>query len=362
MTSRRQVIKAAVLSALGCSLPGYAHAALEVPAGQVRLTTGPRQRIIIDNDFSGDPDGLFQLAHHLASPSVDIRLVIGSHIHIKDGLDASAVQAANAVALADQLMDCMEIARRPVLVAGREQALEGTRSETSPAAAAIIAEAMRQDTDLPLFYVAGAGLTDLAVAYRLEPRIGKRLTLIWIGGREHPELVRDLPARPDAEYNSTIDLLALKAIFNDSDIQVWQVPRDAYRQMLVSHAELEARLAPAGRLGALLLSQINRIDALARKARAPFNLGLGETYILGDSPLVTLTALQSSFEADSASSAYVVRSTPRITGDGTYEARADGRPMRIYQRIDLRLTLEDMFIKFAKYGRDRAGQAAIGSG
>lgn len=29
---------------------------------------------ISDNDYSGDPDGLFQLAHHLLSPSVDASL------------------------------------------------------------------------------------------------------------------------------------------------------------------------------------------------------------------------------------------------------------------------------------------------
>ena len=40
----------------------------------------PRMRVIIDNDFAGDPDGLLQLAHHLLSPSVDIRAVIGSAV------------------------------------------------------------------------------------------------------------------------------------------------------------------------------------------------------------------------------------------------------------------------------------------
>jgi hypothetical protein len=28
----------------------------------------PRMRVIVDNDFSGDPDGLFQMAHLLLSP------------------------------------------------------------------------------------------------------------------------------------------------------------------------------------------------------------------------------------------------------------------------------------------------------
>ena len=41
----------------------------------------PRMRVIIDNDLGGDPDGLFQLAHHLMSPSVEIRGVIASHLY-----------------------------------------------------------------------------------------------------------------------------------------------------------------------------------------------------------------------------------------------------------------------------------------
>ena len=41
----------------------------------------PRMRVIIDNDLGGDPDGLFQLAHHLLSPSVEIRGIIASHLY-----------------------------------------------------------------------------------------------------------------------------------------------------------------------------------------------------------------------------------------------------------------------------------------
>jgi hypothetical protein len=44
----------------------------------------PRIRLILDNDYAGDPDGLFQLAHHLLSPSADIRLVVGSHLGADD--------------------------------------------------------------------------------------------------------------------------------------------------------------------------------------------------------------------------------------------------------------------------------------
>jgi hypothetical protein len=40
-----------------------------------------RVRVIIDNDFSGDPDDLFQLAHHVLSLSVHIPLVVHRIYH-----------------------------------------------------------------------------------------------------------------------------------------------------------------------------------------------------------------------------------------------------------------------------------------
>ncbi|MDG2528827.1 nucleoside hydrolase [Caulobacter endophyticus] len=309
------------------------------------LTARPRLRVILDNDFSGDPDGLFQLAHHLASPSVEIPLVIGSHIHVNDFLDGSTTQADNAVAQVRAIYARMKLVRQPPVIAGRNAAPPaGAKPEATPAAKAIIAEALRDDTRLPLFYCAGAGLTDLAEALRLEPRIAGRMKLVWIGGHEHDDLLPGVPRRKDAEYNATIDLAAVQTVFNDSAIEIWQIPRNVYRQLMISHAELEAGLKPSGRLGTYLLEQLERVVSTPK-------ISLGETYILGDSPLVTLTALQSSFEPDSASSAYVVRPTPRVVARAQYEANPNGRPMRVYTTIDTRLTFADMFAKFAVAGR-----------
>jgi len=56
----------------------------------------PRARVIIDNDFSGDPGGLVQLAHHVLSPSVEIRAIIGSHLKPGDPFDQSRQTAADA--------------------------------------------------------------------------------------------------------------------------------------------------------------------------------------------------------------------------------------------------------------------------
>jgi purine nucleosidase len=57
--------------------------------------------VIIDNDFSGDPDDLFALVHHVLSPSVEIPLIIGSHLSVGDEWDPSEMQATNAKARAE---------------------------------------------------------------------------------------------------------------------------------------------------------------------------------------------------------------------------------------------------------------------
>lgn len=328
MTHRRGVLAGLALGLGALALP-------------VRAVAPPRQRVIIDNDFGGDPDGLFALAHHLLSPSVDVALVVGSHLHGDEPFDKSLHQAGNAAAKAREVA---RLVRRSVpIIAGADRAWGADRAAT-PATQAIVDLAMQADPAAPLFYAAGAGLTELATACRIEPRIARRVRLVWIGGMEHAEFYSDRPARTDAEYNLTIDLAAARYLFNETEVEVWQVPRDAYRRMLISRAELVAGLALAGELGAWLLAQIETVRTMV----AGFGLDPRETYILGDSPLVTLTALQSTFEADASSSDYVLRPTPMLDEAGRYVAHSSARPMRIYRSIDTRLTFADMFAKFSR--------------
>jgi len=83
-------------------------------------------------------------------------------------------------------------------------------------------------------------------------------------------------------------------------------------------------------------------------------MNLGETYILGDSPLVTLTALQAPFQPDPSSSQYVLRARPTIDDTGEYGKPAGGRPIRVYERIDTRLTFEDLYARLAAHARAKA--------
>jgi len=311
-----------------------------------------RQRVIVDNDFAGDPDGLFQLAHHMLCQSAEVRLVVGSHLHEHEAWAEAAEQATQASAKATELLGVLGMADRVPVLAGAEHALTDTRRPAmTPAAEAIIREALRTDAESPLYYCAGAGLTDLATAWLNEPRIGRRMTLAWIGGPEYPGTPRP-PGPPEAEYNLTIDRLAAQVVFNRSDFDIWQVPRSSYRQMMVGYAELVARVRPAGAAGEYLVANVERVMKLVALQPPAHRITLGETYILGDSALVTLTALQSPFQPDPSSSTYALRPRPTIDDKGAYGKGAGGRPIRVYTRIDTRLTFEDLYARLAGHARE----------
>lgn len=304
-----------------------------------------RARVIIDNDFSGDPDDLYQVVHHVLSPSVEIRGIICSHLRPGDVLDPGPGSAANAVRRLRELFDVMGLDADDVIVQGADSALvDETSPHDTPAARLIIDEAMRDDPR-PLYVCVGGGLTDLMSAWLLEPAIAGRLTVVWIGGPEHPGLTSPWPPIGDPEYNLAIDLPAGRALFNDADLPLWLVPRNIYRQCLVSDLELRRRVQAHGALGAFLYESLQEVARLTWAHGA----GFAETYALGDQPLVLLTALQSFFEPDTSSSVFAEVPAPRLGEAGALEPRPDGRPIRVYTLVDTRLMFEDMFLKIEAF-------------
>ena len=294
-----------------------------------------RVRVIIDNDFGGDPDGLFHLAQQLLSPSAEVRGVVCSH-HYRDFYGSSG-NVATAKVQVDGLLGVMQMSNVPIFLGSDSTMTAIDKPLDSEGARMIIAEAMRDDKR-PLYILCGAGLTNIASAYLLEPRIAERIrAVVWIGGVEYPELCRNWLQR-QREYNQGIDRISAQVVFNHSTLPLWQFPRDVYRQALYSLAELRWRVGQAGPVGEYLMA---RLDDLLRRAKGQ----LGEAYVLGDSPLVLATALQSAWESDAASCEYVTRPTPRINDRGFYEDNPEGRPIRVFTRIDTRLMPEDLVAK-----------------
>lgn len=308
----------------------------------------PRMRVIVDNDFSGDPDGLFQLAHLLLSPSVEIRGIIGSHLKVGDGFDPSRTQAQNAAKKARELLQLMNVKQDIPIVAGSDTAMPNDSTPVKSAAVDLIMkEALRTDTQLPLYVLCGAGLTEIASALLTNPRIADKLTVVWIGGPEYTDLATPPPNYSNPEYNLNIDISAGRAVFNRSTVPLWQVPRNAYRQALLPYSQLQLRVKPYGKTGAYLCDVIEKLMGRLQQ----YKLNIGETYILGDSPLVLLTALQSSFEADPSSSTYELKQAPKIDAQGAYTYNQAGRLIRVYTQLDIPLLFADFFAKLELMGR-----------
>jgi hypothetical protein len=173
--------------------------------------------------------------------------------------------------------------------------------------------------------------------------------LIWIGGPEYPDLATPPPGYTSLEYNLGIDITAGQVVFNKSAIPIWQVPRNGYRQVMLPYSSLILKVKGQGKIGEYLTGHLERL----MKTALQYNFNIGETYIIGDSPLVLLTALQSSFEPDPSSSEYVIRQSPLINKQGLYEVNLKGRNIRVYTRLDCHLLLEDFFSKLQLFSQSK---------
>ena len=101
----------------------------------------PRRRVIVDNDFSGDPDGLVGLAHHLLSPTNHVVAITSSFLNPK--FPVPTPRAEDGAVAARELVDAVGGSQRPPVHAGSEHVF-GSAS-ASGAAEAIVEEARRDD-------------------------------------------------------------------------------------------------------------------------------------------------------------------------------------------------------------------------
>jgi hypothetical protein len=302
--------------------------------GAAPLREATLARVIVDNDFAGDPDGLVALAHQLLAPRARCVLVTTSALDPElarlGGLPAGATAAAGRTAAMELLA---QMGRSLPVFAGAER-FGADAHNVSGAARAIVAEAMRDDP-LPLFVACGGPLTNVAAALRLQPAIANRMTLVWIGGGGYPEGGR--------EYNLATDPAAARQVVEGSGVPLWQVPETAYRQLQVSMAELLADIRPISPLAAWLCDRYETLPPFVRLAGA---IGWGD----GALPLLTAVSAESS--------SFHERPAASIAADFRYGRPVANRRVRVYDRLDARLALADLTARL----RIAAGKNTTGIG
>jgi hypothetical protein len=257
----------------------------------------PRCRVVLDNDWSGDPDGVLALVHHLLSPTNQIVAITSSFLD--PAHPGSTPTAADGTTIAQEVLTRVALPSAPPVYTGAERGF-GTDAAPTAASAAMITEA-RRDDPLPLYLICGGPLTNVAAALRAAPDIAERCTLIWIGG-----------SRDGAgDYNEHTDPAAAEFVFNQPRLDIIQFPAETYRLCVCSMAELESDLYDSGELGQWLWD---------RFFTDPPDWGQpGGTWVLGDSPPLLVTAL-----SDQSSTSQPA-SNPAGTGVRTVVTAIDNR-------------------------------------
>ncbi len=297
---------------------------------QFQVPPRKRVRMIVDTDCKNEADDQFALAHHLMTPMLDVRGINAAHFEAQKAVygEGNTMQASYDEIL--NMLELMDLTGRYRVCRGcRHPLADESTPEDSEAARLIIEEAMR-DEPTPLFVALQGTLTNLASALLLEPAIAPRLTAIWIGGDQYPE--------GGWEFNLNQDIHAANVVFA-SGVAVWQIPKPVYKMMNVSLAELQRRVAPCGRVGAYLFRQMVELNDRLGEMSWPH----GETWCIGDQPTVGVLL------EDQERQNYTMRRTPLVRPDCTYAPRPGAREIRVYDTVDVRLTLEDFYAKLALF-------------
>lgn len=282
-------------------------------------------RVIVNTDAKNEADDQYAIVHALLSPRFDIRGIVAAHF----GTEKSPHSMEDSYDEVVKILDLMEFPKT-LAYKGAEGAIPNEKTPVISEGAQLIIDEAMKDSNEPLYVLFLGAITDMASAYLMEPRIANRLTCIWIGGAQYPE--------GGYEYNLNNDILAAKVVMN-SEIPVWQIPRNVYSQNIVSLAELEYKVRPCGELGEYLF------DQLVEHGFTKFALATtrtGEYWCLGDSPAIGVLLFAHMYSYDWIQA-------PLITQDMTYAVNRQNRPIRVYREIDNRFIMEDFFAKLALF-------------
>ena len=293
-----------------------------------RVPEQKRIRMIVHTDCKNEADDQFAVVHHLLTPKFIVKGIVAGHFDLSQKMYKSGKTASASLAEVRKLLRLMDAEDVPALLGAERPMPDEQTPVDSEGARFIIEEAMRDDPR-PLYIACQGAVTDLASALLIEPRIASRLTAVWIAGGAYPA--------GGFEFNVFQDIAAANVLMK-SEMPVWQIPGDVYRQMSVSLSELQLRVEPCGAIGRYLFEQLLEVNEDAADIPGWPN---GESWGLGDSPTVGIF-LDDPDNPDT----YEEISAPCIDyNDMHYIHTGQNRKIRVYRRINVRLTLEDMFAK-----------------
>ncbi len=283
-----------------------------------------KQRVIVNTDAKNEADDQFAIVQAILTPSFELHGIIPAHFGT--GKSATSMQDSH-----DETMLILRLMGLEGDVRIEDGATHAMPDEStpvdSPGARLIIEEAMKNDTR-PLHIAFYGPLTDMASALLVEPNIEARnIRVIWIGGGTWPS--------GGQEYNLSNDIHAANVVMK-SKLELWQVPRTAYRTMGVTYAELIEKVYPQGQIGKYLVEQLLEYNAKTTPHM--------EFRSLGDSPCIGIIM-------DPECGEWSWRPAPTFDQQMHYIHTGQYRPIRVYDSVNTRFIHEDFFAKLAQFIR-----------
>ncbi len=284
-------------------------------------------RVILNTDLKNEVDDQFAMVHAILTQSFDLRGIIPAHF----GEEKSATSQQDSYKEGMLILEKMGMTGNVRIENGAPKAMPDEKTPMdSPGARLIIEEAMKDDKR-PLYIASLATLTDIASAILLKPEIcSTNTTIVWIGGRDYPA--------GGWEYNLKNDVCAANVLFK-SDMKVWQIPRNVYRMMPVTFAELYDRVRPYGEIGKYLAENVVAFNNEWESRPAEYR-------ILGDSPSIGVMMFP-----DCGKWSYMP--APEFDDSMHYIHNGLHRPIRVYESIDARFILEDFYAKIKDFSREK---------
>lgn len=295
--------------------------------------------MIVHTDCKNEADDQYALAHHVMTPGFIMKGIIAGHFNRVPQNYPEGETARASLEEVRKILKLMDIEGICPVERGAEYPLQDEYTPNpSKGAELIIREALREDPH-PLFIACQGTLTDLAAAILMEPEICGRMTAIWIGGGAYPQ--------GGIEFNLYQDVAAANVVFK-SEIPLWQIPVNVYKQLGVSLAELQHYVKPCGEIGAYLFRHMVQYNMSRPTGIWPH----GEVWGLGDSACISVL-----LEERERTDLYDVVRAPCVNKeDLTYEASEKNREIRVYHYINARLTMQDFYAKLAiNYGGRACG-------
>lgn len=281
-----------------------------------------RIRVIISTDAKNEADDQYAIVYALLSPKIEVVGIAAAHfstINVPDSMEQSYREIELILEKMGLLGQIPVLKGAPRGLTGEDQPID------SEAAQFIISQA--HERGKPLYVINIGAITDLASAYLLDPSIARGIeAAIWLGGSAFPE--------GGSEFNLANDIAAGNVVM-DSSINLWLIPTSASR-IPIGYAELLNRVQPCGAIGKYLVSQLME---LSMKRESPV-----ENWIVWDIAGISVAL-------DPEMHRYHHHNAPRFDEDMRYVTVERDHIIRVYDQIDARYTIEDMFNKLAiKYG------------